>query len=228
VGAGYDTVAEEYAHWSRAEADNWRREQWVAALGESLPGGGAVLDLGCGTGAQVAAWVERGLAVTGVDLSRAHVERARRRLPGARFLCTDMAALELPAGGFDAVTAFYSLIHLPRGEQPGLMRRVHGWLRPGGVFLGNLAARAFGALYEPDWLGAPMFWSSLGSRRAQQALKEAGFTLLGVAHADETNLGRRNRFLWFLARKDGPDPVAGGLDTDRLLALFDAPGEGAP
>ncbi|HSH70766.1 MAG TPA: methyltransferase domain-containing protein, partial [Deferrisomatales bacterium] len=160
VGAGYDAVADEYALWTRSTADNWRRERWAAALADSLPRGATVLDLGCGAGAEAAAFAEQGFEVTGVDLSRAHIERARHRLPGARFLCADMAALELPSEGFDAVTAFYSLLHLPRREQPRLMAKVCDWLRPGGLFLGNLAARPFGAMYEADWLGAPMYWSS--------------------------------------------------------------------
>jgi 2-polyprenyl-3-methyl-5-hydroxy-6-metoxy-1,4-benzoquinol methylase len=49
-----------------------------------------------------------------------------------------MMALEFRPAMFDAVVAFYSLIHLPRVEQEILLQRISTWLRPGGWFLANL------------------------------------------------------------------------------------------
>ena len=37
-----------------------------------------------------------------------------------------MSALDFPDSTFGAVAAFYAIIHLPRAEQPALLRRV--WL----------------------------------------------------------------------------------------------------
>lgn len=232
VCAGYDAMAPAYADWARSCDGNRRRHRWADALAGSLPRGAAVLDLGCGAGAEAAAWAARGLAVTGVDLSTENVRLAQERAAGARFLCGDMADLEFPPGSFDAVSAFYSLIHLPRREQPGMMARVHGWLRPGGLFLANLASRPFGALYEPGWLGVPMYWSSLGSEGAQGALRDAGFSVLRAEHAAETDFGRRHTFLWFVAQR-GPEGRAGSRDglasaARRLAALLAQPGDGGP
>lgn len=172
-----------------------------------------------------------GLGVTGVDLSAENVRLARARVPGGRFLRADMADIDFPAGSFDAVAAFYSLIHLPRREQRGMMARIHGWLRPGGLFLANLASRPFGALYDLGWLGVTMYWSSLGSEGAREALRQAGFSLLRADHHAETDFGRRHTFLWFVAQRtpeggDGGPPNAPAAAARLLAALAEPEGEG--
>ena len=69
--------------WDAARGAEVRIEgAWLSRLADGLPPGGRVLDLGCGTGQPLGAWLlDRGFAVTGVDASAPAVERARRRLP---------------------------------------------------------------------------------------------------------------------------------------------------
>ena len=74
----------------------------------------------------------RTFTVTGVDLSPVQIERARRNVPEATFLCADMTRLEFSAGQFALITAFYAIIHVPLAEQPALLRSLYTWLRPGG------------------------------------------------------------------------------------------------
>jgi SAM-dependent methyltransferase len=76
--------------------------------------------------------VERGLDVTGVDVSARSIDTARAEVPGARFTVGDMASLDLPGGSFDLFIAFYSTVHVPRDEHAPLLCRVASWLRPGG------------------------------------------------------------------------------------------------
>jgi cyclopropane fatty-acyl-phospholipid synthase-like methyltransferase len=96
--------------------------------------------------------------VTGIDLSTEQLRQARRNVPNAEFIHADMTTVELP-GLLDAVTAFYSLTHVPREEQPCLFERVRSWLRPGGFLVASMAARDTEEWLEPDWLGAPMYFS---------------------------------------------------------------------
>ncbi|ALG08255.1 hypothetical protein AOZ06_16250 [Kibdelosporangium phytohabitans] len=62
-----------------------------------------------------------------------------RMVPRARFVKEDMTALDLPTGSFDAVTAFYSIGHIPRRPHAALFTRITRWLRPGGWFPAALA-----------------------------------------------------------------------------------------
>lgn len=108
---------------------------WLAA---SLPHGDPVLDLGCGTGLPTARQLtDAGLRVTGVDLSAGMLALARANVPGAEFVRADLADLIdgglMATDSFQAVTAFFTLLMLPKAEIPGALSAIHRLLRPGGL-----------------------------------------------------------------------------------------------
>jgi SAM-dependent methyltransferase len=119
------------------------KEGQVAAgewLAEALSPGARVLDLGCGTGVPTARRLtDAGFEVVGVDLSKEMVRLARTNVPEGAFHQLDVADLRPggPAdlGRFDAITAFFSLLMLPRAEIPEALRTVHDLLVPGGLFV---------------------------------------------------------------------------------------------
>jgi SAM-dependent methyltransferase len=79
--------------------------------------GGAILDLGCGTGHPVANYLlERGFRVTGVDSAPSLIALARRRLPAGEWLVGDMRTLDL-GRRFDGILAWYSFFHLAPDDQ---------------------------------------------------------------------------------------------------------------
>jgi hypothetical protein len=71
-----------------------------------------------------------------------------------------MTTVNFQPASLDAVLAFYSIIHVPVVEQPGLLQRITGWLKPGGLFLATLGFAAWTGT-EENWLngGATMYWS---------------------------------------------------------------------
>ena len=64
-------------------------------------------------------------------MSTSRLKLARQNLSRARFIKADMATLDLRPASFDAVTAFYSIAHVPRGQHGALFRRIATWLGPG-------------------------------------------------------------------------------------------------
>jgi len=104
-----------------------------------LPGGvGRVLDLGAGTGLLSAEIVGAlpGVELELLDASEPMLVRAHDRLGqsvGAVHVA-DMSA-QLPPGPFDAVVSALAIHHLEHEDQRRLLTRVHGRLRPGGVFV---------------------------------------------------------------------------------------------
>ncbi len=175
VESGYDSSAERYLEWS-ARIEDEPRMRLLAQLNDRLPDGARVLDLGCGAGVPCTAVLAERHDVLGVDLSAAQLELARRNVPGARFERGDMTRLSFPDGSFDAVTAFYSVLHVPREEHGALFARIACWLRPGGRFLAALGRGEANGV-EAEWLGTPMFFSSNGSAENRRLLEAAGFTL---------------------------------------------------
>ena len=213
VARGYDRIAERYAAWTGgAWAGN--RARFGGLLCERLSPGAAVLDLGCGTGVPVARELATRFAVTGVDLSPRSIALAKENVPGATFFRADMSALDFPAVHFDAVTAFYSIIHLPREEHPALLRAIAGWLRPGGLFVATMGAGESDDGYEEDWLGTPMYWSHYDGTANRRLVEASGLRLLLAEERTEDEDGVPVRFLWVVAQK----PMAIGL-TRGLVRL---------
>ena len=139
VEDGYDAIAQRYLDWSAQIADA-PRSHYLAEFDERLPDGAKVLELGCGAGVPSTRKLAERHDVLGVDLSQKQVDLARVNVPGARFEKADMTAVDLPAGEFEGVAAFYSILHVPRAEQPALLARIARWLKPGGLFLASLGA----------------------------------------------------------------------------------------
>ena len=182
VRSGYDKVS--YAY--RAASFDYAHSAYASCLAwldPLLPPGARVLDLGCGCGVPVAQELAgRGHAVTGVDLSPVQIERARQLVPAAEFLCADMTALDFPPHAFDAIVAFYSVIHVPLAEQPALFATLARWLKPGGYLLATVGHTAWTGT-EADWLDVPggaMYWS-----HADAATYRAWFAANGLRIVQE-------------------------------------------
>ena len=158
VRRGYDALS---VHYERAYGSDTKYGAWIEELLGRIPCPSTVLDVGCGTGVPVArALTAAGHRVTGVDISEVQIERARELVPQAEFIRADATTVAFPPQTFDAVVSLYALIHIPLDEQPVLLDRIAGWLRPGGWFLGVTGHRAWTGSDE-NWLdgATPMWWS---------------------------------------------------------------------
>lgn len=103
-----------------------------------------VLEVGCGLGTDGAQFAKAGADYTGIDLTEAAVDLARRRfelfnLPG-NFCVADAEGLDFPDNSFDLVYSHGVLHHTP--DTAAAIREVHRVLRPGG--------RAVVMLYHRD------------------------------------------------------------------------------
>ncbi|MBM6404404.1 class I SAM-dependent methyltransferase [Phycicoccus sp. CSK15P-2] len=96
---------------------------------------GRALDVGCGEGADAVWLTRRGWEVTGIDPSVVALGRARLHAESAGVRVTwrhgTLAGLDLPAGGFDLVSAFYAV--LEKDTQP--LGRLTSLVAPGGTLL---------------------------------------------------------------------------------------------
>ncbi|MGI0154984.1 MAG: class I SAM-dependent methyltransferase, partial [Thermoplasmata archaeon] len=140
--------------------------------------------------------------VTGVDISDVQIDRARSLVPHARFLRGDMTQVAFPRETFGGVACLYALIHVPLDEQPGLLRRVHRWLAPGGLFLVTTGSTAWTGV-EEGWLGSntKMYWSHADARTYQRWFTEHGFRVLRRTLVPE---GDARHALFLLQKRPAP------------------------
>jgi cyclopropane-fatty-acyl-phospholipid synthase len=125
-----------------------------------------ILDLGCGWGSFTLWAAERfpSSRVTGVSNSASQrafiLERARRRgLGNVEVLTCDMNSFQAP-GRYDRVVSVEMFEHMR--NWPELLRRIHGWLVPGGkLFIHVFSSARFSYLFEDhaddDWMGRHFF-----------------------------------------------------------------------
>jgi ubiquinone/menaquinone biosynthesis C-methylase UbiE len=94
----------------------------------------AVLEVGCGLGTDGAQFAKAGAKYTGIDLTDAAVDLAKRRfelfdLPGT-FRVADAERLDFPDNSFDLIYSHGVLHHTP--DTATAVREIHRVLRPGG------------------------------------------------------------------------------------------------
>ncbi len=198
VQAAYDTLGARFGDWAGGvEGDP--SERFLDELAARLPTGGRVLDLGCGNGAKIARLTET-FELVAVDLSEEQLRLARATMPRATLVHGDFGALDFDAESFDAVTALYSFMHVPREDHRGLLERIGRWLKPGGLFLASLS-HVGGEDRTYEWLGVEMFFSGFDAETNRWLVREAGFQLV----LDELVWMREPKdevaFLWVLARR---------------------------
>jgi ubiquinone/menaquinone biosynthesis C-methylase UbiE len=178
---GYDEVAADYAAKFIDELDHKPFDREVlAGFAAELRGQGDVLDVGCGPGQIAAFLAANGADVRGVDLSSGMIEQARRLHPALTFDVADMRSLPFADDSLAGISAFYSIIHIPRDEAMVALREFQRVLRPGGRVL-----LAFHLGHKVDhideWWGHDVFYER---EEMEGYLANAGFEIVESKERD--------------------------------------------
>jgi SAM-dependent methyltransferase len=200
VEEGYDCIAERHHEWAQTTRSE-ERARYTSVLLDELPPGAEVLDLGCGAGVPTTRELAQRFKVTGVDISARQIALARQNVPDAQFVQADITQLDFAPASFDAVVAFYSIIHVPREEQQKLLQDVASWLHPGGLLVAAMGTHSAQVEFEEDFLGAPMYWSGFDSETNKHMVEETGLRIISAQKETMPEFGQPVTFLWILARK---------------------------
>lgn len=170
---GYEAAAREFiAARSRSSIGAATVRDWA----RDLPGGGAVLDIGCGHGVPITqALLAVGLAVHGVDASPSMIAEFRRRFPHAAAQCCPVEESRFFERTFDGVVAWGLMFLLSPAAQTALIHKVAGVLTRGGRFLFTCPRQA---CEWPDNLTGETS-VSLGAGQYHRIFEAAGLTLAG-------------------------------------------------
>lgn len=193
--------------------------------------GGLVVDLGCGSGQWAAELLRAGYEVLGVDVSAPMIEIARRRAPAASFVQTSFLSVPLPACA--AVTSIGECLNYAfdpaSGPQAlaGLFTRVHAALRPGGLFMfdvalpGQVAAGRTGRRHSQgsDWAVLLALEEDSGRRLLERRMTIFRRVGRGYRRSEETHrmhLYQRSQLVRDLASADFRVRVLRGYGDFRL------------
>lgn len=168
--AAYDsdaaTYADSYTTWAPAADTTNLPALTVAGLGP----GSAVLDIGSGSGRDLATFRAGGYRAVGIDASEKLAHHARKAAP---VVCADMRTMPFTDHTFDAALAAASLLHLPDPDAASALVEIRRVLRPGGRLV--VAVKA-GDGTDVDRAGR--YFRLYTDTELDAALTAAGFTIV--------------------------------------------------
>lgn len=177
---------------------NQREKRFFAKLLELLPPQARILDLGSGIGIPYDKYlVKRGFSVTGIDVSRNHIAKARKYVPEAEYIKADFSRTDLGQNRFYVIISIYAIFHIPRKDHTSLFVRINRALKDGGILLVTMGTQDV-ELDIDEFIGSRMAWSSFSIPENIDLIKDARFKLL---HVEEEEEDPQEHHLWILAQK---------------------------
>jgi len=165
---------------------------WLDRFLARVVPGGAVLDVGCGMGEPIAAYViAQGFHVVGCDSSPSLIALCRSRFPDHEWIVEDMRQLNL-GRQFDGVIAWDSFFHLTAEDQRAMFPRFGAHARVGAPLMFTSGPRSGTAIGE--YQGEPLHHSSLDPVEYRALLTGHGFAIEQCALEDPT-CGRHSVWL---------------------------------
>ncbi len=176
IQSAYDQLVDRYA-----QANHTPLSGDLLALAERLAQrlapGKRLLDVGCGTGRDLAWFAGRGLRGVGVDLSAGMLAFAQAHLEMPRLAQMNLLRLGFPAACFDGLWVCASLLHLPKTAALAALAEFRRVLRPDGALALSIQGGA-GETWEASY-GTPIerFFARYEPEEMAARLAAAGFTV---------------------------------------------------
>ena len=187
------------ADWAgdRARQTVFIEKDWLDRFIGLAARGGTVLDLGCGPGKPMAAYlVANGLGVCGVDSSPAMIAMARDNLPGHDFIVADMRTLDL-GRRFASVLAWDSFFHLAPEAQRRMFPIFRDHAAPGAPLMFTSGPRHGEAIGQLR--GEPLYHASLAPEEYRSLLAAHGFAVV-AERMDDPDCGGHS--VWLAQRRE--------------------------
>ena len=178
-----------------------RSREWAAALPkgrrkeleqfiEMLKPGAKILELGCGDGRDAELMLSHGFDVQPSDgspeMARLAGERIGRHVPVMRY--DELEAV----GEYDGVWCHAALLHVDRNDLPGILRRIHRALVPGGLHFASYKGGGEGGRDEHG-----RYYNYLSGEELDRAYRAAaGWSTLSIDGYEGGSFGG-HRITWW-------------------------------
>lgn len=172
-------------------------KNWLDRFVALVQPDGRVLDLGCGPGKPMAAYLlAQRLDVCGVDSSPAMIDMARNNFPTSEWLVADMRTLAL-GRAFDGIMAWDSCFHLDPDAQRRMFPIFRAHANPGAPLMftsGPRHGEAIGNLH-----GEPLYHASLAPDEYRALLSANAFDVVAEKMEDADCGGHS---VWLARRRE--------------------------
>jgi len=183
VQAGYDRIVLEYAkrnHFKMADNLIALAQELCQQVGQN----GHILEIGCGTGRDMAWFETQGVTVTGVDLSMGMLQYARKNVQGS-LISMNMCKLAFPGSYFDGTWCCASLLHLPKTDAVFALQEIRRILKRDGILILSIQEGNSEEWEESYVPGVKRFFARYQSEEMKSILNQNGFIVIRAASSSE-------------------------------------------
>lgn len=147
----------------------------------SLMHGRELLEIGSGPGRDAREFTDRECKVTGLDLSSALVEMAKKAVPEAVFIVGDVLEMPFPDEYFDGIWACATLHHLKRKDIPLALKEMYRVLKPQApAFISVKVGEGEESKSDQEFFGMERFFSYFSKDEFETYLQEAHFEIIDI------------------------------------------------
>jgi cyclopropane fatty-acyl-phospholipid synthase-like methyltransferase len=143
----YNKIASRFYEWAKTVRIE-ERKKYVRKIKSLISNGSVILDIGCGNGLLNTVYLTQDYTVIGIDISEKQINEAKKNVPDARFICSDVRLHDFQAESFDGIISFYCFNHIPRDTYQSMLKKIHTWLKPKGLLIAT-----FGIGDTEGWIG---------------------------------------------------------------------------
>ena len=171
----YERRAHEWVG-DRSRPGRFFEKAWLDRFCALIRPGGTILDLGCGPGKPMAAYLlSQGFNVCGVDSSPTMIALARGNFPDREWIVADMRRLAL-GRAFDGVMAWDSFFHLNFEDQERMFPVFRAYAKPNAPLLFTSGPQHGEAVGQ--FRGEPLYHASLAPEEYRMLFAANGFTAI--------------------------------------------------
>lgn len=192
VQTAYDQIVMEFAkqnHFHMAANLVSLAKKLISHVGPN----GRIVEVGCGTGRDMAWFEAHSLSVTGLDLSIGMLTYARDQVHGD--LCAmNMCHIGFRDEYFDGTWCCASLLHLPKDHAPNALREIYRIMKPNGMLVLSILEGATEGWEAGSAFGVERYYARYQVTEMKTMLSENGFCVSDI----EASPGNNRSWLAFV------------------------------
>lgn len=200
----YDLAAQRYHDLFHNEMNEKEYDRMLLdSFASKFPHGALICDAGCGPSGHIGRYVfNKGMQVTGIDVSERCIKLARRHNPDMRFECGDITNLMFDEDAVDGIISYYSIIHTPKNEVSRIFAEFRRVLKSFGYLLIAVKAGTTEG-YVNNLLGieTEIYMALFTEKEITDYMQQAGFHLEFMEKRNPYDFEIDNDRIFAIARK---------------------------
>lgn len=174
--AAFDYLGEKY---ESVFADNKLYINALNWLIDCFDNSKEILDLACGTGKPAAFNLNKaGHKIWGIDVSEEMIRLSKKNIPEGNFSVMDMTKMDFGTQKFDAITAFFALLMLPKENLEQTLDKIKELLKGEKYLVLSMVEAGDFDFVKIPFIDSSIRVSSYLNQEFKDILKEKGFQIL--------------------------------------------------